>query len=392
MQAKKKMWISILFAMIMFLMIFQMKTLAVETITQVATAEELKEAVANKTSQTIQLTADMDITGVGALDISGLVIDLNGHKILADNFSAFFEGEDATIKNGTFDSKGGSYALFIGDSKDTNNMIIENITTIGGINIFASSNVILRNVIATGTNYYAIWCDQGGQVIVENGTFQSDGVAVVGLTTNGSKLQIKGGTFISNGKPLVLESGGKPSISGGNFDVLPKQEYCVEGFEPVQDENGNFIVCNHAKKEIRNEREATCTQKAYTGDTYCQTCNTKLEIGHEYGEVNPSNHAHTEIRGQKEATTKEEGYTGDTYCIDCGTLLKTGESVAKLVVEEKENQEETNVSIPKDTTKPQTGDESNLLLWESMLIISGISFVKISRYKTVRKKVGKHAK
>ena len=41
-----------------------------------------------------------------------------GNKISADNFSPDFEGMDFTIQNGTFDAKGGSYALFIGDMRD----------------------------------------------------------------------------------------------------------------------------------------------------------------------------------------------------------------------------------------------------------------------------------
>ena len=41
-------------------------------------------------------------------------------------------------------------------------------------------------------------------------------------------------------------------------------------------------------------------------------------------------HTHTEIRNQREATCKEEGYTGDTYCTDCDKLLETGEELAAL--------------------------------------------------------------
>ena len=41
-------------------------------------------------------------------------------------------------------------------------------------------------------------------------------------------------------------------------------------------------------------------------------------------------HTHTEIRNQREATCKEEGYTGDTYCTDCDKLLSTGKELAAL--------------------------------------------------------------
>ena len=38
-------------------------------------------------------------------------------------------------------------------------------------------------------------------------------------------------------------------------------------------------------------------------------------------------HTNTEIRGQKDATCTEDGYTGDTYCVDCGKLITEGEVI-----------------------------------------------------------------
>ena len=38
-------------------------------------------------------------------------------------------------------------------------------------------------------------------------------------------------------------------------------------------------------------------------------------------------HCETEIRNAKEATCTEDGYTGDRYCKDCGALLERGEVI-----------------------------------------------------------------
>ncbi len=38
-------------------------------------------------------------------------------------------------------------------------------------------------------------------------------------------------------------------------------------------------------------------------------------------------HEHTEVRDAREATCTEDGYTGDTYCANCGKLLKKGEVI-----------------------------------------------------------------
>lgn len=57
----------------------------------------------------------------------------------------------------------------------------------------------------------------------------------------------------------------------------------------------------------------------------CTIChNAKTEPVH-----TTDNHLNTEIRNQKEPTCKEEGYTGDTYCVDCKTIISSGQSIAK---------------------------------------------------------------
>lgn len=46
--------------------------------------------------------------------------------------------------------------------------------------------------------------------------------------------------------------------------------------------------------------------------------------------IKATGHLHTEIRNKKDASCTENGYTGDTYCKDCGALLKKGETVDVL--------------------------------------------------------------
>ena len=114
--------------------------------------------------------------------------------------------------------------------------------------------------------------------------------------------------------------------------------------------------CDHTHTEIRNQREATCTQTGYTGDTYCTDCGEKLATGtatvkkahtvgtpatcvskavcsvcsETFGEVDATNHVHTTVKNRKEATCTQTGYAGDTYCTDCDKLLSTGKELAAL--------------------------------------------------------------
>ncbi len=65
---------------------------------------------------------------------------------------------------------------------------------------------------------------------------------------------------------------------------------------------------------------ATCTEKAV-----CSTCKQA------YGEVDPNNHVGgEELRNKKDATCTEKGYTGDTYCKGCNTMIKAGAEINAL--------------------------------------------------------------
>ena len=316
MKPKAKYLLCILIAALMLTAMLSTAAFAeAEDAVSVATAEEFKNAVADASIISIKLTADIDLTDAGVLNVSGRTIDLNGNKIMADNFTLIFQGTDFTIKNGTLDANGGAYALFIGDEETTENVLIEDVTMLGGVNVYNAHSVTLKNVDITGTSYYAIWCDQNGQVKIESGAFQSSGVAVIGMSATESALNIENGTFATNGKPLVLKDGdkyGKPIISGGTFDILPDEEYYAEGFEPIEDENGQFIICNHSDTEVKNTKEATCTEKGYTGDTYCKTCGKLLKSGVETDAVG---HTPSDWKSDKNNHWKE--------CLteDCGIMI-----------------------------------------------------------------------
>ena len=62
---------------------------------------------------------------------------------------------------------------------------------------------------------------------------------------------------------------------------------------------------------------ATCKDKAV-----CEIC------GEAYGELNPENHTGgTHLEHEKTATCTEKGYTGDTYCSGCGEKIADGSEI-----------------------------------------------------------------
>ena len=90
-----------------------------------------------------------------------------------------------------------------------------------------------------------------------------------------------------------------------------------------KDKDGHWHTCQNAgctvpeTKAHHSGGSATCIDKAE-----CEYC------GEEYGGLDSSNHTGgTEIRDAKDATCTEEGYTGDTYCIGCGEKISTGTAI-----------------------------------------------------------------
>jgi len=212
-----------------------------------------------------------------------------------------------------------------------------------------------------------------------------------------------------------IESGSEISSTGNHTDVDGKWESdgtnhwhtCYFGTKfDITAHNGGEATCkspaecsecghsygpldanNHkGTTYLKNQKEATCFEEGYTGDTYCSDCNEKIADGQsiaknahnpasvwttnehdhwkecqtvgcgnvidkaahsggeatcvskavcevckaQYGDVDVANHKHTEIRDAKPATDQEKGYTGDTWCIDCNKKIATGSEIAML--------------------------------------------------------------
>ena len=80
---------------------------------------------------------------------------------------------------------------------------------------------------------------------------------------------------------------------------------------------------NHSWNQGEITKEPTCKEEGEKTFT-CTICgNIKTE------KVSTADHQHMEIRNQKNPTCKEAGYSGDTYCADCGVKIFSGQTIAK---------------------------------------------------------------
>jgi len=167
-----------------------------------------------------------------------------------------------------------------------------------------------------------------------------------------------------------------PMLKGHHWDkgTVTKEPTCTEPGEMTyhctdEDCNESYTetikATGHQHTKLINKKDATCEEKGYSGDTYCEDCKQIIKTGkainptgHEWDKgtvkkaatcesegireytcntckktkeetIASTGHTKTEIRNKKAATCKEEGYTGDTYCVTCGKKLASGETIAK---------------------------------------------------------------
>lgn len=78
----------------------------------------------------------------------------------------------------------------------------------------------------------------------------------------------------------------------------------------------------HDYGEWKVTKEPTCT-KYGTKKRICKRCNE-----YEIDVIDPTGHQHTKIINQKKATCEEKGYSGDLYCEDCRLIIQLGHDIA----------------------------------------------------------------
>ena len=109
---------------------------------------------------------------------------------------------------------------------------------------------------------------------------------------------------------------------GHDYNVVVTPATCTEGGYTTHtcSRCGDSYVNTYTDALGHTGGTATCHSKAV-----CERC------GKEYGEFNPENHdGETEVRNAKSATCTEKGYTGDTYCLSCGEKIADGEEIPEL--------------------------------------------------------------
>ena len=128
--------------------------------------------------------------------------------------------------------------------------------------------------------------------------------------------------------------------------------------------------CDYCGKKLTEHTggKATCMDKAK-----CDVC------GAEYGELDPKNHTNLKHFPAKAATKTTEGNIEYWYCEGCGKYFSDKDGTKEI-----KKADTVTVKLKDDSKSPQTGDNFNLALWLSLLLVSGgaaIGTTVVSRKK-----------
>ena len=211
----------------------------------------------------------MTASAAGEFQYSG-ACTMNGYGVLVIDGDASVSGGNGTGSI-VIENSAGNVTL--------NNINVDSITINGG------------KVTATGANGIT-----ANSVEITGGTVYANGSGEYGIYAKKS-ISVTGGKLTSNGPVGCLYSLGELNCT------LPVQQGKVKGSKTMQNASiayGTYVVGDAEVMVLWLASSAPCT------------------------------HENTKLVGDREATCTETGYSGDTVCTDCLVTVKSGSNIAPL--------------------------------------------------------------
>lgn len=143
--------------------------------------------------------------------------------------------------------------------------------------------------------------DVNGKLTAIGGIYTTAGGADI-CSSEGTGVYNQQGTPGTETKTYQYTQNGS-SVTAHEIPITPAKLHNADGFytetkDAAAGTTINYLdgvwggkPCSHENTEIRNAKDATCTEDGYSGDTYCKDCNEKISggeiipaLGHDWGE------------------------------------------------------------------------------------------------------------
>lgn len=312
----------------------------------------------------INLDGDWYNLRIGETNLGRVVADAYLLETGADVAFENAGGIRASIKAGDV-----TYGDIIGVSPYGNYIVTKKLTGAQLLDVFETSlDIQVQCIEAYERGDDSAWPSSSGSYLQFGGvTVEYDLSQPAGSRVVSAKVQ---------GEPLDLEK--LYTVATNNYASASNYYDSLATAE----ETGQFRACDEALVSFFEQDEEaiakTLSNQAMIPAEKCQ-------------------HTDTEIRDQKDASCTEEGYTGDVYCKNCGELIESGEPISKTSHTYKDGictvckaknpsanlSEKEKTDTQASAASPKTGDENHAGVFGAMLLLSAMTIVAFRKKKSM---------
>ena len=278
--------------------------------------------------------------------------DNSGETVTVEYLLSAKELTKAELDGMTFTA----YTAPFGIDPDNEYIIYVKLTdTAGNMDCICSDGIVLDGTspVITGIENGKTYCE--AQIITIDEKYINT------VTVNGTEVTIdKGGSFTlspaDGGQKIVVtdKAGNTAEMTVTVNDGHTFGEWVSNG-DGTHTRKCTVDGCNGVETKDCSGGKASCAEKAV-----CEIC------GKAYGELDPKNHTDLKHIPAKAATEDSEGNVEYWHCDDCDKYYSDKDGTKEIA-----KSATVTAKLPDEPKSPQTGDNSNLMLWIALLFISG---------------------
>ena len=278
---------------------------------------------------------------------NNISINIQSGKVTINQDTALLAGVEVSITDGAdlTVSSGKNVYIYDGDEWNSDNFV-------WGPCKFKSV------AYAPGKAYNRTNADLKDAKVDVNGSLTA--IGAIYTTKGGADICSSNGTgkYVQHGTPGTGTATYQYNADGNNVVTIPITAAKLHNADGTYTESANASAgdtinyvsgvwggtpCAHENTELRNAKEATCTEPGYTGDTYCKDCGEKIGTG----TAIPAK-GHTEVIDEAVAATcTTPGKTEGKHCSVCNEIL-----VAQEVIPAKGHTEVIDEAVAATCTTP----------------------------------------